>query len=604
VFAIPDKIQTSGWALAARHTMGRSFSQPLLSKELPDSDKPAGVEPSGSPPYATKPLETTPNSAAPAPTEPDRDSEVNKELRRLNRALRALSACNKALAQAGSEQALLREICDIIVRVGGYRFSWIGYADPGVEKVVRPMAFGGHEDGYLSNVEVKWSDTPTGRGPSGTAIRENRICVVTDAATDPSFAQWRDAALARGYAAIISMPLRVGGLAFGVLGIYSDQAGSFDGSEVELLTEIANNLAFGITALRSQEERRRTTAALEDAEAKYRQLVEEVPAISYVAESGALGPFVYMSPQVETILGFRPEECLSDPHFWWNHLHPDDRAQALQEDTWEEGRLFQIEYRILRHDGQQVWVRDEAIIVRDPHTGKRLTRGVLIDITDQKRAEGALRRSEESYRMFVAESSEGIFRHDLDAPLPIDLPEEELIHRVIHDSYLAECNDAMAKMYALNSPRELIGKRLTELLMADDPHNIEMARQYVRNGFRVVDRESHEIDARGNPKIFLNSMFGVVEDRKLLHTWGIQRDITERLKAERARQQAEDALRESETALLSPKARKESIVWSTTRRFRATCHWRSNWLGATRPDTWRNATMPWRRCTGVHQPRS
>lgn len=512
----------------------------------PESGKPAGAEASASRPVAA---EFSSSAAVPSSQftpQSDRDSEVNRELRRLNRALRALSACNKALAQAGSEQALVNEICDVIVRMGAYRFAWIGYAQSESDKLVKPIAYAGYEDGYLGNTEMRWSDSPSGRGPSGTAIRENRICVVTDVATDPLFAPWRDPALARGYAAVIAMPLRVAGLPFGVLMIYSDQAGSFDGSEVELLTEIANNLAFGITALRSQEERRRATAALREAEAKYRQLVEEVPAISYVAESGALGPFLYMSPQVETILGFKPAECLSDTHFWWNHLHPEDRAQALQEDTWEEGRLFQIEYRIRRHDGKQVWVRDEAVIVRDPQTGKRLTRGVLIDISDQKRVEEALRRSEESYRMFVAQSSEGIFRQDLDSPLPINLPEEELVQHILQDSYLAECNEAMAKMYAVDSPKDLLGMRLTALLTADDPQNIELTREYVRNGFRIVDRESHEIDARGNPKIFLNSLFGVVEGGKLLHTWGIQRDITERLKADEARKKAEDALRESE----------------------------------------------------------
>jgi transcriptional regulator with GAF, ATPase, and Fis domain len=240
----------------------------------------------------------------------ERDSKVNKELRRLNRALRALSACNQALAQASNEQELLDEICDIIVRVGGYRMAGIAFAEQDRQKTIRPAAHAGYDSGYLDKIELRWSDTPAGQGPAGTAIRENRICLFGDTARDPLFEPWREAALQRGYASVVCLPLREADVPFGVLAIYSGQVNAFEKSEIELLTEMANNLAFGITAIRSQDESRRATIALLEAEAKYRQLVEEVPAISYVAESGAFGPFLYMSPQVSTILGYTPEECL------------------------------------------------------------------------------------------------------------------------------------------------------------------------------------------------------------------------------------------------------------------------------------------------------
>lgn len=474
------------------------------------------------------------------------EAGVNKELQRLNRALRALGACNQALAQAGSEQELLDEICDVIVRLGGYRMAAIAFVEQDEWKTLRLMARAGHVAGYFDNIQLSWADTPSGCGPAGIAVRENRICVISDTANDPTFQPWRDRALERGYEAMIVLPLRVAGLPFGALGIYSGQRGSFENSEVELLTEMANNLAFGITAIRSHEEGKRATAALREAEAKYRQLVEEVPAISYVAEAGIEGRFLYLSPQVATILGYRPEDCLSDPRFWWDHLNPADHPVALVENTWEEGRPLRVEYRMRRQDGEEVWVRDELVIMRDPATGKRLTRGLMIDITERKHAEEALRQSEENYRMFVTQSSEGIFRHDLDEPASIDLPEGELIRRIIHGSYFAECNDAMAEMYGVSSPEDLRGKRLTELLVADDPHNIALTRDYIRNGFRLLERESHEVDVHGNPRVFLNSMFGVVEHGKLLRTWGIQRDITVRVKADEARLRAEAALRESE----------------------------------------------------------
>src|ERR1700686_4532751 len=101
------------------------------------------------------------------------ENGINKELRRLNRALRALSACNQALAQAGSEQDLLQQICDIIVHLGGYRMAFIGYAQQDDEKTVRPLAHAGHGDGYLDAIALTWADTRVGRGPVGTTIREN-----------------------------------------------------------------------------------------------------------------------------------------------------------------------------------------------------------------------------------------------------------------------------------------------------------------------------------------------------------------------------------------------------------------------------------------------
>src|ERR1700722_10442407 len=149
-----------------------------------------------SPPGSSSSISSSGASSETSP-EPsyERESAIRKELRRLNRALHSLSACNQALAQAGSEQELLQQICDIIVRVGGYRMAGIAYAEHDEEKNIRPMAHAGHGSGYLKQIHLKWSDSPPGRGPAGTAIRENRICVIADTENDPQFAPWREAAL-------------------------------------------------------------------------------------------------------------------------------------------------------------------------------------------------------------------------------------------------------------------------------------------------------------------------------------------------------------------------------------------------------------------------
>jgi DNA-binding NarL/FixJ family response regulator len=137
------------------------------------------------------------------------------------------------------------------------------------------------------------------------------------------------------------------------------------------------------------------------------------------------------------------------------------------------------------------------------------------------------RESKEGYQLFVDESCDGIFCVEMDSPMPVDLPEEEQIQRIIRESYVADCNDSQARMYGLSSAQDLIGKRLMEMVTPDDPKNIELTRAFIRSGYRVLQRKSYELDAHGNAKVFLNSMTGVVVEGKLVLTWGVQSDITE-----------------------------------------------------------------------------
>ena len=204
----------------------------------------------------------------------------------------------------------------------------------------------------------------------------------------------------------------------------------------------------------------------------------------------------------------------------------------MREDTWEEGRLFQIDYRMRRHDGEEVWVRDEAIIVRDPQTGKRLTRGMLVDITEKKHAEEALRESEERYRNFVTQSSEGIYRMEHDPPIPCHLSIDEQLAWGYKYGYMAECNDSMARMYGRPSAQELIGRPLSEFLVLHHPVTRQFMERFIRGGYRISDQESIELDAQGEKRIFRNTMVGTIVDGHWVRTWGITRDVTERLHLE------------------------------------------------------------------------
>jgi PAS domain S-box-containing protein len=232
----------------------------------------------------------------------------------------------------------------------------------------------------------------------------------------------------------------------------------------------------------------------------------------------------------------------------WSILVPKDRFPEV----WAEfdslvggtaGKTF--ENPILTKSGEERYIAWRNSIVKV--NGKVVaTISFGNDITERKAAEEALRRQEENYRRFVAQSSEGIFREEMDAPVSIDLPEDELVQHILFDSYMAECNDALARMYGFTSGEQLIGKRLSEMLEMDDPRNIELTREYIRSGFKVEERESHEVDIKGNRKVFRNSMIGIVENRRLVRTWGIQRDVTEQVKAAEGQKKAEQLLVKSE----------------------------------------------------------
>ncbi|MGA9031673.1 MAG: EAL domain-containing protein [Sulfuricaulis sp.] len=176
-------------------------------------------------------------------------------LQRINRALKTLSAGNRAVVRANNEQTLLAEMCRIIVEIGGYRLAWVGYAEQDQHKTVRPVAQAGYEEGYLAALNLTWADTEHGRGPNGTAIRTGQPCIVRNIQTDPVFAPWREEARKRGYGSAMAFPLHVNAKVVGALCIYAEEPDAFDQDEVALLSEMANDLAYGIAALSTRAER-------------------------------------------------------------------------------------------------------------------------------------------------------------------------------------------------------------------------------------------------------------------------------------------------------------------------------------------------------------
>ena len=185
--------------------------------------------------------------------------------------------------------------------------------------------------------------------------------------------------------------------------------GEFEAEERPLMLALVRD----ISGRREAEEKIRET------EARYRTLVEQIPAVTYIQEpieSDNPKAITYMSPQYEAMLGYPASAEKVDEEHWLRMLHPEDRERVLAEEvrTDETGEPYRVEYRLIARDGSVVWVHDEAELVRDREDKPLYWLGVQYDITEQKRTEDELRRSEERFRATFEQAAVGILQVGLD----------------------------------------------------------------------------------------------------------------------------------------------------------------------------------------------
>ena len=236
-----------------------------------------------------------------------------------------------------------------------------------------------------------------------------------------------------GLRSYMVVPMVARGRSHGAITLVSAESGRrYEKTDLRLAEELARRAALAVDnaklyeeAQREITERKEAEIRLKEAEARFRTLVEHIPAMTYMEAADNKGretDFLYMSPQIEAVLGYSPAEWMADPELFARTLHPDDRERVLEEDarTARTGEPFKMEYRHLARDGSVVWMRDEAVLVRD-HEGEPLYwLGVQFDITDRRETEEALRQSEGRYRTVVKQAAEGIFVVDIDTKLILE----------------------------------------------------------------------------------------------------------------------------------------------------------------------------------------
>jgi PAS domain S-box-containing protein len=316
---------------------------------------------------------------------------MEKRLQHLNQVLRAVRDINQLITRQHDVQRLLDEACRILVQTRGYRLVWIGKTML-EDRLVHPIAWAGEEAGYLDQVEISWDENPTRQEPSGVAIREKQPVVCHDLAADPELLPWHESILEHGILSLAAIPIEQEQRLVNVLSVYGDRTDLFGDEEVDLLDEVAHDLAFALVAL--EEEAARKRAEVEILRLSSFPRLNPNPVLE-VDEKGAI---TFMNQAASVLLES------SVPPGEPTILLPQDLGDFLERLAKGETDLHYREVAV----GNRILGEDIHLL---PEFG--VIRIYAREITRNKQAEAALRDSEERYRSLVEQASDGIFITDL-----------------------------------------------------------------------------------------------------------------------------------------------------------------------------------------------
>ncbi len=314
--------------------------------------------------------------------------QAEAKIRHITRLYALMSQINQAVVRTRDRDELFRSICRVAIEVGQFRMAWIGLIDEATG-IVRPATHAGQEEGYLNVLSIRIGDEVTGKGPTGSALREGALTICDDIATDPRMLPWRDEALRRGYRSSAAIPFRLKEKVIGSLNLYAAEPGFFTEDERRLLTEIGIDISFALDNREREEERKRAEEALRESEERLRLALSAAKQGLY--DLNVQTGEAVVTPEYARMLGHAPEEFIETNAKWIERLHPDDREPVA--DTYRayvSGALpeYRVEFRQRTRSGEWKWILSIGKIVEYDASGNPLRMlGTHTDITDRKRIE-------------------------------------------------------------------------------------------------------------------------------------------------------------------------------------------------------------------------
>ena len=310
--------------------------------------------------------------------------------------------------------------------------------------------------------------------------------------------------------------------------------------------------------LRDLTERRTAEQQLREAEQRYRTLVENLPAATYIDLVDDVSTTLYVSPQIEAIWGYTQQEWMADPDIWIDALHPDDREHILDAVVRHNrhGEPFEAEYRFRAKDGRWTWVGDHATVVRDDEGRIAFSQGAMFDVTERRQAEDHLREAEERYRAIVEHVPAAIY---------VDVPDGSMQSRYVSPQIeqIMGC-----------TPEEFIAEpELWLELIPDEHQRAEMRATYVD---AIRERRpswtgEYLIRRRDGREVWVHDETTFVTDEhgEPLFLQGVMYDVTERKLAERALRESEQREREAAERLRSIDEMKNTFLAAVSHELRS-----------------------------------
>jgi PAS domain S-box-containing protein len=324
----------------------------------------------------------------------------------LARALRTLSQCSDIVVHAHDESTLTSSICRTIVESGDYVVAWVGYVEQDSAQSVRVVDSYGNDE-FLEGITVSWGDNRFGHGPTGNAIRSGVPQVLKDIRRSKRAAAWRDRTEGHEVRTSCAFPLIVGGETIGALSIYAREMGAFGEAELELLSKLADNLAYGIGRIRDARNLAMSEARLREAER-----LAHVGHWEWNLESDR---FEFLADEMFRIYGVSPSQWATSFEALLSFVEPSERqlVQNAFSDTLAHGSA-EIAHRITRPDGAVRTVRLRAEAITDSEGNPERVVGTCQDVTDYIDAKVQLAQSRQFLLAITDNMAEGMIATDTD----------------------------------------------------------------------------------------------------------------------------------------------------------------------------------------------